>query len=181
MDHIPGGILLITGPPGSGKTTLLLRLLSGIGQEGVVGFVTREVRSGGERTGFQLVGLDGRTATLAAAGTGGGPKVGKYRVDVPAFEDFIAPIPFLNPWPDLAVIDEIGKMECLSPLFRTTVDRIIGSGIPLIATIALSGDGFIGRIRDHPGAVLITVLPARREEAYRDTLREAGRLGLGSP
>ncbi|KUG14941.1 hypothetical protein ASZ90_015409 [hydrocarbon metagenome] len=43
--------------------------------------------------------------------------------------------------------DEIGKRECITPLFRKTIQQILDSDRPFIATIAKSGPPFIDRIR----------------------------------
>ena len=57
--------LLITGPPGIGKSTLIHRVCDALADRPKAGFFTREMRQNGERQGFELVGLDGRTALLS--------------------------------------------------------------------------------------------------------------------
>jgi hypothetical protein len=37
---------------------------------------------------------------------------------------------------DAFVVDEIGKMECMSPVFVDAVTRILDSSVPVLATIA---------------------------------------------
>ena len=49
--------LLLTGPPRCGKTTLVERVVDALeGRLRLAGFLTREVRRGGERVGFDIRG-----------------------------------------------------------------------------------------------------------------------------
>src|SRR5262249_46836411 len=52
------------------------------------------------------------------------------------------------------LVDEIGKMECLSSAFVEAVMRLLDSGRPLIATVAQRGAGFIADVKRHPDAEL---------------------------
>ena len=57
--------ILITGKPGVGKTTLIQKVLDNV-ELTCQGFYTREIRADqGNRLGFEIVTLDGKTALLA--------------------------------------------------------------------------------------------------------------------
>jgi nucleoside-triphosphatase len=140
--------LLITGPPGIGKSTLIRRVCDALGDQSTAGFLTREIRRDGQRQGFELVGLDGRSTILAHVDLKSSFRVGKYGVDVEAFERFLDPIPFLEPGVDLAVIDEIGKMECLSALFRERTQAVLASDKKVLATVAYRGGRFITEVKE---------------------------------
>ncbi len=160
--------ILLTGAPGSGKTTVVravVQLLAGVQ---VAGFYTEEVRAHAGRTGFRVVGLDGSAGPLASVGGQGGPRVGRYVVHVSEFEAVALPQLEIRPGLELLVIDEIGKMECLSPAFVAAVRRALGAPVPLLATIALAGGGFIAEAKRAQGAEVFSVswqnrdvLPAR--------------------
>ncbi|MDD4255837.1 MAG: nucleoside-triphosphatase [Methanofollis sp.] len=162
--------LLFTGAPGVGKTTLLLRAVKGM--EGIAGFYTREMREGGERCGFEIVGFDGRRALFAHTRIGGRPMVGQYGVNLVAFEGFLAATPFSGPGVRLLVIDEIGRMECLSPLFRDHVTAFLDGEVPVVATVALRGDEFVEAVKRRPDVRVVTVTRENRDtllpEARRD-------------
>ena len=128
--------ILITGAPGSGKTTVFRRLVERLRHLNPVGFFTAEIRKGGQRQGFSLSSLDGRAGILAHVDFQTGYRVGKYGVDVDGFEAFIEPLSVLAPDTGLVMIDEIGKMECLSEIFKKIMSDIFNSDTLLIATIA---------------------------------------------
>jgi nucleoside-triphosphatase len=71
----------------------------------------------------------------------------------------------LEPAPgvDLIVVDEVGKMECLSPRFIAALERLWSAPAPLLVTVAEKGGGYIAYIKTKPGARLITVTPANRD------------------
>jgi len=127
------------------------------------GFYTREVRVGGCRVGFEIVTLDGQIAWLSHVDFPGPHRVGKYGVDLEALHRLV--LPALEPVPGVAlmVVDEVGKMECLSARFVAALERLWSAPLPLLITVAQKGGGFISRIKDKPEARLITVHPGNRD------------------
>lgn len=156
---------LITGPPGCGKTTVLRKVAEILG-DAAAGFVTEEVRDReGRRTGFRVRTLDGIRGTLAVRGSGPGPRVGSYVVDVADFERVA--LPSLEVAGDrVVIVDEIGKMECLSEAFVRKVREVFRSRGSILATIPHRGGGaVVEEIRRRPD---VLVLPVTREN--RDAL-----------
>jgi nucleoside-triphosphatase len=155
--------LLLTGPPQCGKTTVARRVVEDFPGR-AAGFYTREVRVAGRRVGFEIVTLDGEIAWLSHVDFPGPRRVGKYGVDLEALHRVA--LPNLSPVPgiDLIVVDEVGKMECLSPRFVDTMERLWTAAVPLLITVAQKGGGLIARVKTKPGARLITVTPANRDE-----------------
>jgi nucleoside-triphosphatase len=159
--HNPAPRLLITGPPQCGKTTVVRRVVEGFPGR-AAGFYTREVRVAGRRVGFEIVTLDGRVAWLSHVDFPGAQRVGKYGVDLEALHRVALPALAPSPGIDLMVIDEVGKMECLSPRFVAALEGLWPAPLPLLVTVAEKGGGFIAAIKRRPGARLITVTPGNR-------------------
>jgi len=157
------GALLLTGVPGVGKTTVLRRVKDRLAGRQLRGFLTDEIRSSrGERLGFRIETLDGRTARLAGVGLRSTDRVGRYGVDVGALDAVAVPALALEEGA-IYLVDEIGKMECLSRAFTDAVARLLDSTRPLIATVAQRGTGFIAEVKGHPRAELREVTRGNRE------------------
>jgi len=159
-----GEHILITGMPGSGKTTLFRRLIDEMRQLNPVGFYTAEIRKGRTRKGFRLCSLDGRTGMLAHVEFRTGFRVGKYGVDVAGFETFLNGLPMLEAETGPVMIDEIGKMECLSDRFVEIVREILNSEKQLIATIAQKGGGFIADLKKRSDTQLLTLIRENQDD-----------------
>ncbi len=146
--------LLITGPPGIGKTTAIRAVASGLAGARLGGFFTQEMRNRGVRRGFELVTFDGRRAVMAHVDHRGGPRVGKYGVDTDVLETTARTSLAVDRGIDVYLVDEIGKMECLSPGFVTAMRTLLDAGRPVVATIGERGGGFIAEVKRRPDVAL---------------------------
>jgi len=128
--------LLLAGKPGVGKTALIKQALARTKVEGG-GFYTEEIRTGGVREGFRITTLRGQHAVLAHINISSPHPVSKYRVDIDALDRVgVSALRQALEENDLIVIDEIGKMELLSPQFREVVMQAINSGKKVLGTIS---------------------------------------------
>jgi nucleoside-triphosphatase len=164
--------ILITGLPGVGKTTLVGKLVEELKPFYPVGFYTEEIREEGRRKGFELISLDGRKELLSHVEGRSPYRVGRYKVDVKGFEDFLATLSFSKPSARLIVIDEIGKMECYSDKFKSLLKELLDSGKWVIATIAFRGSGFIEEIKRRKDIKLFEMTQSNRDAMLSDILRE---------
>jgi nucleoside-triphosphatase len=154
--------ILLTGKPGSGKTTLIQRLLTHCSLE-AGGFLTREVRIGGSRQGFEIATLAGERGILAHVDIRGRHRVGRYGVDLRSLETLgVSAILRAVEAGGLVVIDEIGPMELLSERFRSAVLCALDSGAPLLGTIVWRSTPFTDRIKMRDNVQVIEVRPDNR-------------------
>jgi nucleoside-triphosphatase len=160
--------ILITGLPGSGKTKLVIKLANALKDLHPVGFYTSEIREGGIRQGFDLIGLDGTSARLSHVNIKSPYRVGRYGVDIRGFDAFLSSLALGNSDARLFIVDEIGKMECYSEKFKALVRETLDSDKPVIATIALKGGGFIDEVRNRNDIYLVESTYDNRDSLVAD-------------
>jgi len=164
--------ILLTGLPGCGKTTAVMRIISRLNPEKVSGFFTQEIRESGVRKGFKWRLLDGKEGTLAHIDIKSPFRVGKYKVDIERFDSCVVPLLDITRRDiQLFVIDEVGKMECLSGKFIDAVRRIFGSDRSVLATVARKGSGFICELKKLPDVKLFTLTAHNSDRTISEVLK----------
>jgi nucleoside-triphosphatase len=165
--------ILLTGPPRCGKTTVVQQVVAGFPGQ-VAGFYTREVRWAGRRLGFEIVTLAGEAALLSHVDFPGPQRVGKYGVNLENFHRLALPALKWRPGVDLIVVDEVGKMECLSGRFVSAIETLWRQPVALLITVAEKGGGLIAALKAKPDKLLISVTPANRDELPARLIRLLG-------
>jgi nucleoside-triphosphatase len=103
------------------------------------GIVTREIRSHGEREGFQIIDISSEESEILADVKGvTGPRVGKYHVNLKALSGLgVKALQRARERSDLLAVDEVGPMELLSPEFRRAILSCVleTSNKPAICTV----------------------------------------------
>jgi nucleoside-triphosphatase len=155
---------LITGLPGIGKTSLIIKLAELLKDALPAGFYTKEIREEGIRKGFDLIDFNGEHSILAHIDLKSPFKIGKYGVDVSAFDAYLNAADFPSTKSGVVIIDEIGRMECFSKLFQDIVIKLLDSDKIFIASIALRGDHFIEQIKARKDVQLSVILRDSRDE-----------------
>lgn len=165
-------LIFITGRPGIGKTSVLLRALNDLKGGGykIGGMISREVREGGIRVGFEIVDFcNGERGWLAHRNQPTGPEIGKYRVNLRDL-DAVGSRSIRNAVAsdDVVVIDELGPMELLSQTFKDAVVQAIESGKPLLGTIHYRlRDPIIHLIKTRTDAEILEVTYENRESLHK--------------
>jgi nucleoside-triphosphatase len=171
---------LLTGTPGSGKTTLVCRLAELLQAAGipVTGFAVHEVREQGRRAGFAAEAFGGPRALIAHVSWADGPWVGRYRVDVAAFERVALPaVGRAVPEGGVVVIDELGQMELFSDAFVCAIQRLFDHSGPLVATVHLRAHPITDALKQRHDVELVDVRPGNRDALLA---RLAASFGLGA-
>lgn len=156
--------ILLTGAPGVGKTTVLRRFLDALpARFPVEGFITEELREEGQRVGFELCDVVGARARLAHIELPGPPRHGRYGLDLAPLEAMTRGLLARRRGCKLIIVDEVGPMECASEAFVRGIETLAEEGAPLVATVALRGEGFMARLRSWPRAEIFEVTPRNRD------------------
>jgi nucleoside-triphosphatase len=164
--------ILVTGRPGVGKTTLVRAVAARL-PDRAGGFYTSELREQGERLGFELVTLDGRRGLMASAARRGGPRVGKYGVDLGVIETLgVGALRDAMAASELVVVDEIGKMELLSPAFVATLRELFTGPYHVLGSIMEKPHPVADEIKRLPGVKVLEVTAANRDALVEEILRE---------
>jgi len=164
--------ILLTGLPGCGKTTAVMQIIESLNCKKVAGFYTQEIRQANMRKGFSWTRLDGATGILSHINIRGRFKVGKYGVDVAGFERSVVPVLDIERGDTtLFVVDEIGRMECLSKKFVSVVRRLFASDKSVLATVAQKGTGLITEVKAYPNIRLFNLIRQERDKTIAEILQ----------
>lgn len=157
--------ILLEGEPGAGKTTLLCKIAESISHLGIGGFYTQEIREKGRRVGFRIETFPGESGILSHARFKAGPRVGKYRVDVPGFERIgVAGLERALSAFSVLLIDEIGKMELFSERFKEIVNQCLDSEKVVLATVMSRSQPFVDGLKRRSDVELLEVTMGNRDQ-----------------
>ena len=171
-------MLILTGSPGVGKTTVLMKTVEALKKRGysVGGMVSREVREGGVRVGFEIVDVNSsRSGWLAHVNQKAGPQVGKYRVNIRDLEDIGAEA-IVNAVEacDIVAIDEIGPMELFSLKFKEAARKALDSSKLVIAVVhEKTQDILPTAAKSQKDSETFVVTHANREKFHENLLERA--------
>jgi len=166
----------ISGSPGVGKTTLVEYLFNFLKTHlkgfDLKGFITKEIRERGERKGFKINLLDSekeyilalKKELLSSKETKKRPFVGKYLVMVENLDKVIEELEKnFNKERVFFIVDEIGKMEILSPKFCKFIEKLLESENYFLATIGKGESAFLEKVRNFEFSFFCEVTKENRE------------------
>lgn len=153
--------IFLTGAPSSGKTTVIKKVIAGLDHP-ANGFYTQEERVGGKRVGFLMKTLDGRKGYLAHQDIESDFHIRRYGVSIENIETLA--VPSIDPVNrNIIILDEIGKMECFSEVFKQAALRALDSPNIVMGTITFGGDDFIQGIKKRVDMEIIEVTAENRD------------------
>ena len=174
-----GRFVGITGRPGLGKTTVFLRTVDSLRSLGISvgGFVSREVRVGSDRAGFEIVDLNSnKKGWLARVNQRDGPRIGKYTVNTSDLVE-IGVGAIRRSTQDEAInviaVDEIGPMELTSQDFVRAIGDAIESEKIVIATIHYRERNQILSMFDIKSPVITFEVRIENRDSIHEGIRDA--------
>ncbi len=171
-------VLLLTGRPGVGKTTVLLKTVEVLKSKGYIvgGMISREIRSHGNRVGFEILSLSGNEhGWLAHVDQKQGPQVGRYHVNLEDLNHVgVAAITRAVESCQVIAIDEIGPMELFSSSFKEAVAKAVQS-MKLIITVVhwRERNPLIVELNEMEDAKLFEVTADNRERLHELVVKES--------
>ncbi|MGO9015672.1 MAG: nucleoside-triphosphatase [Dissulfurispiraceae bacterium] len=166
--------IFLTGAPSSGKTTIIKKVIKALTVP-ANGFYTEEERSEGKRVGFVLNSLDGHKGYLAHQDIRSDLHIRRYGVSLENIESIT--VPSISPVSgQIIILDEIGKMECFSKVFRQAALKALDSSCIVIGTITLGGDEFIQTVKTRDDMEILEVTPDNRDALPQEIIRKTEEL-----
>jgi nucleoside-triphosphatase len=153
--------IFLTGAPSSGKTTVIKKVIASL-RCPATGFYTEEERVAGRRVGFVMKTIDGRSGYLAHQDIRSEFNIRRYGVSIDNIENIAVPSIALREG-NVIILDEIGKMECFSDVFRKAALEALTSPNIVVGTITFGGDDFILGIKERDDIEVHEVTPGNRD------------------
>jgi nucleoside-triphosphatase len=157
-----------------GKTTILMDVAQKLKARGVKvgGVVSREVRTGNVRIGFEFIDLATNDRDVLASVTGDGPRVGKYFVNLTGCRFAADRVKNALINSDVIICDEVGPMELKSNEFIDTVRYLLKTDKKAIVVIHQKLEHpLIREFREKPNS-LININIGNREKVAKILLNE---------
>ena len=137
--------IFLTGAPSSGKTTVIKKIIENLNHP-ANGFYTEEERVDGKRVGFLMKTINGKEGYLAHQDIKSDFYIRRYGVSIENIESIA--VPSISPVENnIIILDEIGKMECFSLLFKQATTNALNASNIVIGTITFGGDDFIRKAK----------------------------------
>ena len=145
----------------------------------VGGMLSREVREGGVRVGFEIINLaSGKRGWLAHVNLKGGPQIGKYHVNIQELNNIgVQAIQEATEKCNVIAIDEIGPMELFSLKFLQAVEEALKSEKLVLAVVhARAKDILVNKVKQRGDIEIYTVTLANRNSLLQDVANQAQKI-----
>ncbi|MCK5533716.1 NTPase [bacterium] len=156
--------IFLTGLPCAGKTSLIKEIVKELkGKQG--GFYTSEIKEGNKRIGFKIENFNGKSGLLAHIDFQSPYRISKYGVNLKDLDEIgTDSIVKAMQESEFIIVDEIGKMELLSPQFKKVVWNALETDKKIMGTIKLKHDYFTSEIKKRKDTQVFELTKTNREE-----------------
>lgn len=161
--------IMLTGPRGAGKTTAAQTTLEMLEADDLAGYFTEPMGDPVDPKGHLMHPMGYPARTIAHVNSAKGPRVGRFRVNVEAFErDGVAALRDAAAGTNIIIMDEIGRFEEHAPNFVAAIHACLDAPAPVLGVLSAHGGSVVEAIAARPDVRLVPV-----EEASRDLLPAA--------
>ena len=173
--------ILLSGEPRAGKSTLISHLVTELKSD--YWELSEEIRdANNERVGFLARNSLGQSEVFAhKIDIVSDQQIADYKVSLEAIDSiFTAPIEQMSHLKrGLVIIDEIGRMEMLSPDFVQGIDRLFETEVDMIATIRYQ-DEWTHKYTDRDDVTYLVLTPDNRIAIKHQIEKLAENFGHGA-
>lgn len=160
-------MILLTALPRTGKSTAIKKIIQMLGIKNCGGFYTEEIKEDGERVGFMIKTLSGKTALLSHINIDSKYKISKYGVDLDTFEKVCIEElkkAIVDKKIKYIIIDEIGPMQLFSNEYKRILIELLKSNKPVIGTIFMNSYEWLDDFKKKDGIELIEITIDNRNQ-----------------
>jgi nucleoside-triphosphatase len=159
-------MILLTALPRTGKSTAIHKIIQMLGIKNCGGFYTEEIREDGERVGFRIKTLSGKTGLLSHVNIESEYRISRYGVDLVIFEK-ICLEELKNAIDDkkikYIIIDEIGPMQLFSEEYKKLLIELLKSKKQVVGTIFMNPYEWLDDFKKMNGVELIEISIENRD------------------
>lgn len=159
-------MILLTALPRTGKSTAIKKIVNMLGRRKCGGFYTEEIKENGERVGFNIVTLSGKTGILAHVNIQSEYKISRYGVNLNEFEKLCLnelKKAMMNDEVKYLIIDEIGPMQLFSEEYRELLYELLNTSKIVLGTIFYSSHDWLDKFKKAPNVNLIEITTENRD------------------
>lgn len=159
-------MILLTAQPRTGKSTAIKKIVNMLGKDNCGGFYTEEIREDGERVGFRICTLSGKTGLLSHVNIESIYRISRYGVDLETFERLcISELEsaIKDNKVKYVVIDEIGPMQLFSEKYKELLIQLLDCDKPIIGTIFMNSYEWLDDFKKKANVNLIEVTIENRD------------------
>ena len=162
--------VIITGAPGIGKTTLIKHLIRDLTPVIIRGFYKEAILENDVVKGYRMITARFDEQIIAHIYFEGPEKFENFGINIDGLNKLVERELNISNGAELFIVDEIGRMECLSHSFCHSIQKILDSNIPMIASVGQILTSELKAIKSRKDISVIQVTQKNRETLWKNIL-----------